>query len=255
MMGLEPDPEQVEILNDPAPRKAVMASRQWGKSTTFAVGALEPALAYRRARVEVGGPGLRQTQDLLEDCRAVYDAIVEEHGVDSLPARCINSDKRVMLFSNGSRIRALPDSPAKVRGGPAKRVIITEAAFTSKALLQALTPKLATTGGDLWAESSAWMTDDWFNAAIDGTDGRPWKVWIVRADKLVERGRVLQSFLDEELLALGRAVFDREYMCIPMAPADELLARADIAALIASAGARLSDLDLSVMLANEDDAA
>ena len=241
------------MLTDPSPRKALEATRQGGKSTTVAVAALEPALAFRRARVEVGGPGLRQTQDLLEDCRAVYDAIVEEHGYDALPARCINSDKRVMLFSNGSRIRALPDNPAKVRGGPARRVIITEAAFASKELLQALTPKLATTGGDLWAESSAYDTGGWFNSAIEGTDHRPWKVWIITAEVLLGLGRFTQAFLDEELAALGKRIFDREYMCIPTEPTDQLLARADIAALVASAGAPVSDLDLSFLADDEDD--
>jgi hypothetical protein len=255
LAGVEPDPWQIDVLSDPSPRKALMASRQAGKSTAVAIAALEPALAYRRARVEVGGPGLRQTQDLLEDVRALYDAIVEEHGVDALPARVLNTDKRVMLWSNGSRIRALPDNPAKVRGGPARRIIITEAAFTSLELLQALTPKLATTGGDIIAESSAWATDNWFWKAIEGTDLRPWKTWVVTADMIVALGRFTQQFLDEERASLGERVYNREYMCIAMEATDTLFARSDIAALIGQGNIAPTDLDLSFMCDVEETAA
>lgn len=221
LAGQEPYPHQLETLDADARRIVLLWTRQGGKSRGIAAKALSAAQVPRQ-RIQIVSPGERQSIDLANEVRALYADIIDMRNGHKLAARIINRDKTEIEFDNGTVIKAFPAVPATVRGGPAHLILCEEAAFMSLELLNAMTPKLMTTGGQLIAFSTAWATDNWFCRAVEGKDGRPWRVSVVKADELVKIGAFSQELLDEERRAFGPIAYQREYECRFMAPADRV---------------------------------
>ena len=192
---IHPDPIQQQILDSPAKQLLLCCSRQWGKSAIIALKALRFAQAQPKSRILIASASLRQASVLL-DYIADYTTEPKRRG-----------DK--LLFPNGSRITALPQSPKTTRGFSAHLLIIDEAAFVDDELFESLTPVLASTNGYLWVLSSAGDQRGFFyNIFTNQTAG--WEIFTATAD---DCPRITKEFLARERVLRGEQRFRREYFC------------------------------------------
>lgn len=203
-LAFQPDPIQTEILNAHTPRLILCCTRQWGKSSVAAVKALHLAAARPGAFILIASASFKQSAELLR--------VIRRHAEKLIGSKCKGDgvNRGAIVLPNESRILALPQSPATVRGFAAVDVIIIdEAAFVESEMHSALSPMLATTNGQLWLLSSANTTSGEFYKIWRG-NGPEWRRFKVTAP---ECPRISPEFLASERAAKGEAVFNREYMC------------------------------------------
>lgn len=199
--GLTLDPWQSRLLSSTARKVLLCCSRQSGKSTSTALLALHGAI-FDPGLYLVFSPSQRQSTELVlkvkEHIRAMADP----------PEIAMESVTR-LEFANHSRIISLPGSEATVRGySAAKAVIVDEAARTDDALMAAVRPILATSGGRLIALSSPAGRRGWFFEADQ--HGKDWERYRVTADMCP---RISKEFLEDELRELGPLKYAAEYEC------------------------------------------
>jgi hypothetical protein len=176
--------------------------RQWGKSTTAAVGVAWRAATKPGTVAVLAGPTQRQAEMLL----GKVTALLGKAGVGVRPAGGAVRGKRL---ENGSVVVALPGNEDTVRGWTATLVVVDEAARAPEELYTALRPMLATTDGTLWLLSTP-----------AGKEGFFWREW-TRGKEEWERveapasrcARIPASFLERERMALGERRFQQEYEC------------------------------------------
>jgi hypothetical protein len=199
--GFEPDPWQRKVLESNARKHLLLCSRQSGKSTTTALKALRTAVYSPGALVLLLSPSQRQSGELHRKVLALYKSADLE-----LPKIAAESALRVE-FDNGARVIALPGSEVTTRGySAAELVVIDEAARVPDALIGAVRPTLATTGGQLIslttpAGKRGWFYSQWF-------DGEGWERTEVAAK---DCPRISAEFLADERRELGEFVFCQEY--------------------------------------------
>jgi hypothetical protein len=109
-------------------------------------------------------------------------------------------------LENGSRVVSLPDTERTVRGY-AKLIVCDETARIEDALVQALTPMLATVDGSMIALSTpfgrrGWFYETWHDEAKD------WHRVKVTAEQCP---RLTPEFLASKLKTLGGLAFSEEY--------------------------------------------
>jgi len=227
--GLTPDPWQREVLESPARRVLLLCSRQAGKSRTAAALALKTALLEPPAEVLIISRALRQSAELLRKVRELYRGLQQARPRRPPPFRpvplrqldaadvCLGPGEQVvqqsvlqMELANGSRILSLPGSPDTIVGFSAiSLLVIDEAARVPDELYRAVRPMLAVSGGKLVCLSSAYAQQGFFYH--EWTQGAAsWQRIRVTAQ---ECPRISPEFLAEELAAMGRRIFDREYGC------------------------------------------
>ena len=162
--GITPDPWQAELLRARPRRSLLLCSRQSGKSTTTALGALDCAIYQPGALVLILSPSQRQSAEMHRTVMAFHAKL---KGAPTLANESIlKSD-----FSNGSRIIALPGTEKTVRGyAAADLIIIDEAARVEDELLAATRPMLATSNGRLIALTTPAGKRGWFFDAWTGAD-------------------------------------------------------------------------------------
>jgi phage FluMu gp28-like protein len=215
--GVELDPWQVELINGSGNWLARCA-RQVGKSTAAALKALRQGMFTRNALVLLVSSSERQSREL-------FAKVSEYSGILNLATD--EQTKGSMQLRNGSRIIALPGSPATIRGFSAPRlVIVDEAAFVNQEVIAAVRPMLAISRGDLVLISTPNLRDDYFDT--QWCDGHSYNRIQVTAD---ECRRISPEWLEDQRKALPPFIFDREYRCIPMEATNamfggDLLARA-----------------------------
>jgi phage FluMu gp28-like protein len=198
-LGFQADPVQSEILNADTHRLILCCTRQWGKSSIAAIKALHFAMCKPGAFILFAAASYNQAAELLR-CFRKYAAQLTgakaTQGAINLP--------------NGSRILAVPQSPATVRCYAAVDVIvIDEAAFVVDEMYNALSPMLATSNGQLWLLSSAnGTTGEFYKTWTKGSN--LWRKYKVTAD---ECPRISRQFLASEKESKGDTIFNREYMC------------------------------------------
>ena len=135
-------------------------ARQVGKSTVTAIKALHTSVYTPDSLVLLVSPSLRQSQEIFK--KVTYYA----RQVADLPDK-IEDNQLSLMFTNGSRIVALPGSQKTIRGySAASLVIVDEAAFAEPSLFSALTPMLSISNGDLMLLSTP-----------NGKIGFFWDVW------------------------------------------------------------------------------
>ena len=199
------DPFQQQILDTPTPRLALCCSRQSGKSTVAAVKGLHFAAANPGSLILFAAPSSRQAVELLRKFRGFAERLLNGR-VKSDPAF-----QDSILLPNGSRIIALPQSPATIRGFSAPALIIVdEAGFVEDEMFRALSPMLAVSNGQRWYLSTANGCTGEFHRVFTGDD-QLWTRFKLTADQCP---RISAEFLAGERLALGQQDFDREYMCV-----------------------------------------
>lgn len=202
--GLELDPWQRQVVVSDHKRILVNCARQSGKSTMAALKALHRALYRPQSLLLIFSPSLRQSGEVLEKCVALYHDIGK-------PVLAEAENKLSLVLENGSRILGLPGSASTVRGfSGVDLVIIDEAAYVDDALLAAVSPMLAVSGGALLGLSTPKGKRGWFWEAWEH-GGSNWQRVIASADKCP---RIPKDYLTEQRLALGERSYRQEFMCV-----------------------------------------
>jgi hypothetical protein len=200
--NMEPDPWQAELLRSPAARLLLLCSRQAGKSEVAAALALHTALLQPGSLVLLLSPSERQSGELAQKVFRLFDT-----------SPLVAASKRTALqlhLGNGSRVIALPDSEATIRGySGVALLVIDEAARVADSLYASVRPMLAVSRGRLLALSTpfgkrGWFHEEWTEAT------RPWQRVKVTAGQCP---RITAAFLAEERQALGERWFRQEYEC------------------------------------------
>ena len=218
---------QAQDVDQYARNQMWLWGRQTGKSTSDAVLALHQAVLYGGSLVLILSASLRQSSELFRKVVEMY------HRLKNAPRR-IDDSSSLMTLANGSRIICLPGSEGTVRGYSAPElVILDEAAQCPDALYHAIRPMLLTSRGKLVLSSSAFAKIGFFWEIY--RDRRNLPEWYIHEVTVAQCPNVDQQKLDEDMRAMGRAVFDREYNNVFMALAGGLFSDEDIAALRQSA--------------------
>lgn len=201
--GIDPDPWQEDFLLSNDKRVIMNCSRQSGKSTIVAVKAVHSALYEPRSLQILLSPGQRQSKELFDKCRDVYDRIGK-------PVISESESALQMRLRNGSRIVSLPGNAGRVRGfSGARRIIIDEAAWVPDDLYRAVRPMLAVSDGDLIAMSTpngkkGWWYEAWTDQAQN------WKRYEIPATMCP---RISPEFLEEERNTQPEWWVLQEYFC------------------------------------------
>jgi hypothetical protein len=200
--GLSPDPWQADFLRARHPRTLLACARSTGKSTAAAARCVAEAVTVPDALVLIVSPTERQSGELALKAFALYDAL----GFLAPPAR-----KRTELqlhLANGSRLLALPDNEAGVRGyNGVTLLVIDEASRVPDDLYRAVRPMLSVRRGHLVCLSTPFGRRGWFWEEWNAPGWRRHRVtaW--------ECPRVPRDFLAEERAKLGERWFRQEHEC------------------------------------------
>jgi predicted phage terminase large subunit-like protein len=201
-LNIEPDPWQSDLLHSKDKRIILNCSRQSGKSTTVALLALHHALRNPGSLILILSPSQRQSGELLRKVLGFYRELGRLGNSKSDSATTLE-------FNNGSRIIALPDSEATIRGySNAALILIDEAALVSEELYHSVRPMLAVSRGRLILLSTP-----------RGKQGVFWHAWEfesnwakikVTADQCP---RIAKEFLEQERRDNGEWWYAQEYLC------------------------------------------
>jgi len=201
-IGMEPDPWQIDTLRSGDGRILLNCHRQSGKSTVAGLLAVHTAIYEPGSLVPVFSPSMRQSGELFKKALVMYQQI-------GRPVIAEAENQLSLSLENGSRILSLPGNEGTVRGfSGARLIIIDEASRVADALITAVRPMLAVTGGRLIAMSTphgkrGWWYEAWANG------GPAWKRVLVTADQCP---RITAAFLEEERTSgIGEAMFRQEY--------------------------------------------
>jgi hypothetical protein len=211
-IGMDPDPWQDDAMGDPHPRQLYNCHRQAGKSTVAGVVGVHTAIYEPGSLIPIFSPSMRQSGELFKKMLAVYQRFGK-------PVIAEAENALSLTLENGSRILSLPGLEGTVRGfSGARLIIIDEASRVADALITAVRPMLAVTGGRLIAMSTpngkrgwwyqAWASEGPFPGGVSNVKGRTWKRVLVTADQCP---RITKAFLAEEHLALGDRLYRQEY--------------------------------------------
>ena len=221
-LGHEPDEWQAGVLRSTAPRLAINASRQSGKSSTVAVVGLWTALYRPGALVLVLSPSQRQSSEMLRKIRDSYLAVGQ-------PVPAVNISATTLELSNRSRVVYLPAEETTVRGFSAPAaIILDEASRIEDAMWYAVEPMLAAApSARVLTLSTPWGKRGWW-----------WQIWT--ADDTWQRVEVNayqvkhlnREFLDHKKDSLPRQIWLSEYMCQFTEAVDDYFAHADIEAAL-----------------------
>lgn len=199
-----PDPWQQRALRSPSKRQLYLASRQSGKSSVAAIKGLHTAMYRPGSLVLLVSPSLPQSQEIFRKCLVAYRDLRRPQGVAA------ESALRLEL-GNGSRIISLPGSENTSVGYSADLLIIDEAARTPSALVEAMLPTVAATGGTIVALTSPKGARGWFYGlwASEGVED-VWETYRVTAD---ESSRITEETLEEARMTGGERHVQQEYYC------------------------------------------
>lgn len=195
--GMVPDSWQERVLRSNADRMLLNCSRQGGKSTVCGIMAAHRAAYSSRSLTLLLSPTLRQSQELFSKCKA------------ALPTRPEKESALSLEMANGSRIVSLPGSERTIRGySGVGLLIVDEAARVEDALVSAIRPMLAVSGGTLVMLSTPWGKRGVFFR--EWTEGEGWERYEVPATDVP---RISPEFLAEERRTLGERWYRQEFLC------------------------------------------
>ena len=158
------DPWQQEVLQTKG-NKCICSGRQSGKSTIISRDAAEFAVNNPKMSIMIIAAVERQAYLLFEK---VLSYIYTNHKTFIKRGKD-RPTKSQLKLTNGSIIRCLPtgDSGYGIRGFTIDRLYADEAAFIPEDVWQAVTPMLATTGGDIVLLSTPFGSDNYFKRCFD----------------------------------------------------------------------------------------
>ncbi len=238
-VGLHLDRWQRHVVWSPARRQLLNVTRQGGKSTAVAVLACHTALYDPGSLTLILSPGERQSKETFRKVINVYHALDRP-----IPADAEN--KLELELNNGSRIVALPGTEGRVRGYSGVRLLIAdEASRIPDALMAAVRPMLAVSGGQLIALSTPWGKRGWWYEAWEH-GGTVWQRTKITA---YECPRITPEFLEEERSQLPPLWFNSEYLCRFEDTVNQVFVTDDIEAAISD---EVQPLFVSVPVALEE---
>jgi hypothetical protein len=201
--GIEPDVWQRDVLESDLRKILMLCSRQVGKSLTAGLLAGHEACFVPGSLTLMCAPSLKQSTELFRTTRGLI-------AQSTLPIPRILAESGLRLeLENGSRIIALPGNDDTTRGfSAATLVIVDEGARVSDALIAAVRPTLATTGGRLVALSTPKGKRGWF--FVEWATGERWHRSRVLAK---DCPRITAEFLADEMRSLGPRLYAEEYEC------------------------------------------
>lgn len=215
--GLDPDPWQRELLLSRWERALLLCSRQSGKSTVTAALGLHTALYQPESTTLITAPSQRQSKELFAKVWGFYRDI-------GAPVPVTRKSALQVVFSNDSRIIALPGKERNLRGFTADVVILDEAARVEDSLYAAVRPMLAVSGGRLAALTTPWGKRGWFYEAY--TD--PHQDWHRVRVPWTDCPRITEAFIEEERQSMGEWWIRQEYGCEFVDQVGQLFATEDI---------------------------
>jgi hypothetical protein len=202
LLGLEPDPWQVQVLEGGHRRLLLNCSRQAGKSTAVALLALVEALYQPDTLVLLLSRSLRQSTEL-------FRKVTEFHSRLRSPLLAKRTAHE-LLTTTRSRIVSLPCKDETIRGfSHVRLLVIDEASRVPDGLYRAVRPMLAASQGRLVCLSTpngkqGFFYDAWAHGGPD------WHRIEVPARDIP---RIGPEFLAEERRCLGESYFRQEYEC------------------------------------------
>lgn len=232
---LELDPKQRDIVRSRSKYLVRCTSRQWGKSTTFAVKGAHRAYYDGSAFIIIASPTQRQSDEtffkLQSFVRAKIDSLEETPFVPSDPTfevfgREVGAGRNVsrvklsdiatewkvrsLRLKNGARVISLPGAPENIRGyAGVTDAFIDEAAFIDDALLAAVRPMLRVRRGSLWLASTPNGQQGEFYRVMSGADDH-WDRDTVTVD---DNPRIDPEDVAIDKKELPTWLFDQEYYC------------------------------------------
>jgi phage FluMu gp28-like protein len=200
VLGVEPYPYQVRLLEDKGKRIVACMGRQTGKTTSIAMKALHFADMNPKVTVLITAPSLRQSM-------IMFDRIVSfVYASPRLRSKLARVTHTMVCFDNGSRIIALPCSEHRLRGYSANMIICDEASWVSeKTITQVLFPMLSTTQGYAVFLSTPWDKNHFFYRAFTNPNYSVHKV------KSEECPLVTKEFLEEMRQTMTQEQYLMEY--------------------------------------------
>lgn len=193
---------QVSVLQSPSRRLAMRICRQAGKSTAAALLALHESQYSPGSTTLIFAPKESQSVELFSKMLGFWRRAEPE-------ARPERQNLSELLFSNGSRVLALPASPETVRGYTGHLLIVDEAAHLERdeEQLAAIMPMLARTGGRVIALSTPHGKRGWFYRISN--DAR-WEQVVIRWQ---DCPYISREFIEEMRATLGPMRFAQEFEC------------------------------------------
>ena len=199
-LELDPDPVQAALLRARAHRSLVNCTRQWGKTTTTATGALHEGEYVAGSKTIILSPTQRQSSLLLSRVEELAERA-------KIRTRSLGGEDPGLTLGSGILI-ALPGSEATTRGfSGCTWLIIDEAARVPDVLWYSARAYLATTNGRVSLLSTPFGKRGFFWQEHDS--GR-WRVTRVPA---TECPRISAEFLVEQRASMPDAWFRQEYLC------------------------------------------
>ncbi len=215
VLGFHPDPLQKEVLDCPAKRVILNASRQFGKSVMAATRIAHQAIHYPGSNIIIASPGERQSGELYYKVKLLLQRL-------GLRTKSDGINDHSLVLPNGSRIVGLPHAPDRVRGfSGAALLVIDEAAYASDELYVAVMPFLATSDGTMWVISTpkgqtGLFYDLWHNERL-----AHWHRFRLTANQCP---RIPADFL-EEMKIIHPTRYWVEFMCEFRAAANQVFDR------------------------------
>lgn len=232
---LDLDPKQRTIVRSRSRYLARCTSRQWGKSTTFAVKGAHRAYYDGRAFIIIASPTQRQSDEtffkLQSFVRAKIESLEETPFVPQNPefeaysrdvgaGRTVSRVKisdiatewkvRSLRLKNGARVVSLPGAPENIRGyAGVTDALVDEAAFIDDALLAAIRPMLRVRRGSLWLASTPNGQQGEFYRVMTSTHDH----WDRDTITVRDNPRIDPADVEIDRRELPRWLFEQEYEC------------------------------------------
>lgn len=200
--GMQPDPWQLEILDERPNRTLMNITRQGGKSSTAAGLAVDTAVEEPGSLSLLVSRAQRQAGELLRKVRDLFYAAEK-------PPRFKYESALQLELDNRSRIIALPGVEATVRSySGAALIVFDEMARIPDELYKAMRPMMAVSRGMMVGASTPFGKRGCFYEAWENEEE-----WTKVAVNALEIPRISPEFLEEERKRLGEKWFRQEYMC------------------------------------------
>ncbi len=203
-LGFHPDPVQARVL-DPTVRRGILnCCRQWGKSTTVAVRAVQRAYHHPESLTLVASPSARQSAEFVRKAAAFLRLL-------GIRPRGDGDNQISLLLPNGSRIVGLPGKETTIRGfSNVSLLLIDEASRVPDELYGALRPMIATDPrASIWLMSTpngrqGFFYDEWISTTVN---------WLRIEAPATTCPRIAAEFLEEERRLHLDQYFRQEYLC------------------------------------------
>jgi hypothetical protein len=214
----EPDPFQVRALRSKSRKLIMVCGRMVGKSAVASVIACHTALTQAGSTVLLCAPSLRQSSLLFSSVMNVYRAV---GGLDSPEAE----SRLSVELSNRSKIICAPgggEGFKTIRGFDCSAVIVDEAIFTPKEVLEAVVPMLAihrTPPSRFICLTSASWASGWAFDVFNNTEDKTWQRERVTSYECPRQDR---AWLEDTRKTIGESAFRREFLAEFQDPAEGL---------------------------------